>query len=246
MKNNHSPLIHPRQIFLEWYRVTSLGRILQTIEASYLQSAVKLTFNDTILQVGELGTESLYIPNGFSHRFSLVHLGTIPESNTGEPRGDVLAAAGELPIATASVDTLILPHVLEFEEQDRQRVLQEIERVLRPEGKLFVLGLNPMSPHGVIQYLPRRDSFWRTDFISSRSLLDRLRELKFEAESQAAFDPGSARILRNPSGFMAKSRANLSFAYAVKAIKRRHNLIPVAPSWIAAPELVAGHMFETQ
>ena len=244
MKNNHQPPLHPRKIFLEWYHVTNLGRILQTIEASYLQSAIKLTFNETILQVGVLGSEALYIPEGYSHRFILVHLETMPSPQVDDFRPDILASVSELPITTGSVDTLILPHVLEFEEEHRHLILCEVERVLRPEGKLFVLGFNPLSPHGVIQYLPRRDSFWRTDFISCRSLLDWLRELSFEAESRVTFDAGSSRILRNPCGFMEKSRANLSFAYAVKAIKRRHALLHIEPSWITAPGLVAGHMFE--
>jgi SAM-dependent methyltransferase len=55
-----------------------------------------------------------------------------------------------LPFDTQSVDLVVLPHVLEFAEEPHQ-VLREVDRVLRPEGRLLVTGFNPVSLWGVRQ-----------------------------------------------------------------------------------------------
>lgn len=55
-----------------------------------------------------------------------------------------------LPFATQSVDLVVLPHVLEFSEEPHQ-VLREVDRVLRPEGRLLVSGFNPVSLWGLRQ-----------------------------------------------------------------------------------------------
>lgn len=59
----------------------------------------------------------------------------------------------ELPFATQSLDLVALPHVLES-SADPHEVLREVERVLRPEGRLIVTGLNPISLWGARQLLP--------------------------------------------------------------------------------------------
>ena len=56
----------------------------------------------------------------------------------------VRACAWELPFDSASIDLVVLPHVLEFSPQPHQ-VLREVERVLVPEGSVVVNGFNPYS-----------------------------------------------------------------------------------------------------
>lgn len=241
MKTKPTSLIQSRQIFLEWYRVTTLGQILQTIEASYLQSALKLTYNQKTLQVGFLGSETLYIDSDFLANFAVIDVCDNPQP-TPFP-GLISARSDALPIATESVDTLILPHLIEF-ESNRHQVLREAERVLKPEGRLFILGLNPWSPHGILQYLPRADSFWHVDFASHHRLLDWLSLLKFDAELNATFSVSASRHFGKPITAWEHTRAGLSFAYALKAIKRRYTLIPIESSWVSVPSLAAGHMFE--
>ncbi|WP_251369845.1 class I SAM-dependent methyltransferase [Polynucleobacter sp. AP-Nino-20-G2] len=62
--------------------------------------------------------------------------------------------ANELPFASESIDLLVLPHVLEF-AADPHQILREVERVLRPEGRLVISGFNPASLWGARQYLSR-------------------------------------------------------------------------------------------
>lgn len=98
-----------------------------------------------------------------------------------------------LPFADQSLDLVVLPHTLERAE-DPHRSLAEVDRVLRPEGRVVILGLNPVSLWGLRQrlghgarwmglcrhrplYLPaaqERIGYWR--------LRDWLRLLNFELE----------------------------------------------------------------
>ena len=96
-----------------------------------------------------------------------------------------LAHFEELPFDAQSLDLVVLPHVLEF-AQDPHQVLREVERVLRPEGRLIVSGMNPVSLWGARQmvlrglgrpFLPRQGAF-----IGSPRLRDWLRLLGFELD----------------------------------------------------------------
>ena len=60
----------------------------------------------------------------------------------------------ELPFANESLDLVTLPHVLEF-ATDPHQILREVDRVLRPEGRLIISGFNPASLWGARQYLSR-------------------------------------------------------------------------------------------
>lgn len=232
---------HLRQAFLEWYHATTLGQILQTIEASFLQGSLNPTYNQKILQVGQLGCENLYIDEPFIHNFFLVDREQSPGSYV---RHIITATPEALPVASETVDILILPHVIDF-GINRHQILHEVERVLKPNGRLFILSLNPWSIRGITQYLSRRSSFWRPNFISSYRLLEWLSLLKFDAEYSAAFSIASSKVIQKPDSVLSKSCANLSFAFGIKAIKRTYTLIPIQPKWISAPGLVPGHMFET-
>lgn len=53
----------------------------------------------------------------------------------------------ELPIASASIDTVVLPHTLELADNPRQ-VLAEACRIVKPEGHLIIIGFNPRSLWG--------------------------------------------------------------------------------------------------
>ena len=58
----------------------------------------------------------------------------------------------ELPIATASTDLVVLPHVLEFAENPHD-ILREVERILVPEGQVILTGFNNLSLWGAREEL---------------------------------------------------------------------------------------------
>jgi SAM-dependent methyltransferase len=225
-----------REDFLKWYRSATLGRILREIEVSFLRNSLQLTYKQRILQVGWLGCEERYIPEEFRQQLLVLSLNG---DGMAPLRTGVKAAPGNLPIASESIDLLILPHVLEF-EGDPHQVLREVERVLRPEGQLVVLTFNPFSFHDMVRRLSRGTPFRRQGFIPPARLLDWLRLLKFEAEYAAAFNAASGEIIESPESLLRRSQAFLSLAYATKGIKRTYTVIPIEPAWIRPPAILAG------
>lgn len=96
-----------------------------------------------------------------------------------------------LPFPAQSLDLVVLPHALEL-ARDPHDTLREVERVLRPEGRVLILGLNPASLWGLRQrgghlrqrlglggplYLPQSG-----EFIGYGRVRDWLRLLGFEVE----------------------------------------------------------------
>jgi len=86
-----------------------------------------------------------------------------------------------LPVASQSIDLLLLPHVLEF-ASDPHQILREVERVLMPEGHVLISGFNPLSLWGVKRFFNRRSAHypWSGDFISLPRAKDWLSLLNFE------------------------------------------------------------------
>jgi SAM-dependent methyltransferase len=96
----------------------------------------------------------------------------------------LLAHAGELPLDSDSIDTVIAHHCLEFAPNPHQ-VLREIQRVLTPQGQLVVVGFNPYSLLGINTYLRglSRQSLWhRHQPVSEKRLTDWLHLLGCEVQ----------------------------------------------------------------
>ncbi len=95
----------------------------------------------------------------------------------------LLTCYEELPLATASIDLVVLPHTLEFALEPHQ-VLREVDRVLVPEGQVVITGFNPASLWGARQALTRIGArpFLPADgqFISLPRVKDWLKLLSFE------------------------------------------------------------------
>ena len=104
---------------------------------------------------------------------------------------DLIADPAALPFPESSLDLVVLPHTLEL-DRDPHSALREVERVLVPEGRVVISGLNPVSLWGLRQ---RRGHLYRQlgkgglylpgngDFIGYWRLRDWLRLLDFEVES---------------------------------------------------------------
>jgi len=64
----------------------------------------------------------------------------------------------ELPIASGSVDLVILPHILELVDNPRQ-LLSEACRIVKPEGHLIICGFNLYSLWGLTKVLRPKNEF---------------------------------------------------------------------------------------
>ena len=145
----------------------------------------------------------------------------------------------ELPIASNSVDLVLLPHVLEFSEHAHQ-ILREAERVLMPDGSIVISGFNPVSLWGAKHAFGfKSDHYpWRGKMIGLIRLRDWLKLLSFEHSggSFGCYAPPfkSAKWLERWK-FMEKAGERwwpiAGGAYVVRAIKRTVGMRLVRPSW---------------
>jgi SAM-dependent methyltransferase len=103
----------------------------------------------------------------------------------------LLTHSAALPFPANSLDLVVLPHTLEL-SHDPHATLREVERVLVPEGRVVISGLNPASLWGfrqqrahLFQRLGFGDLFLpeHVEFIGHWRLRDWLRLLSFEVES---------------------------------------------------------------
>jgi SAM-dependent methyltransferase len=148
----------------------------------------------------------------------------------------------ELPFGDQTVDLVTLPHVLEF-ASDPHQVLREVDRVLRPEGRVIVTAFNPVSLWGLQQALGNGIGrpFIPADgvFISLPRLRDWYKLLSFE------FTRGSYGCYRPPSSsekwlsrteFMEKAGDRwwpiCGAVYCVTAVKKVRGMRVIGPAWI--------------
>lgn len=148
-----------------WLRLALNARLLDA-ERKLLDSVLEQLFGYYLLAVGGWGRHA-HRPDAsrIRHRLLIDGLGG---------SADLAAAPGALPIASNSVDVVVLPHTLELAAEPHG-VLREAHRVLVGEGRIVILGFNPWSPW-------RLRVPWGGRLISRRRLGDWLALLDFEVE----------------------------------------------------------------
>lgn len=157
-----------------------------------------------------------------------------------------VARLEELPFESHSIDLVVLPLQLEC-SADPHQLLREVDRVLRPEGRLVVLGINPWSLWGLRQGLPA----WAgghflpetNALISAPRLRDWIRLLSFEPDATVY---GCHAWPVNGHGWLCRSRQLFERAgerwwpvcgagYVLSAVKRVHGMRLIGPVWRGVP-----------
>lgn len=153
--------------------------------------------------------------------------------------GEVLHAPHAMPFASASLDLVLLPHVLEFSSAPHE-VLREVERVLVPEGSVIITGINPFSLWGARRLIARGGSAypWRGHFFSAPRIRDWLTLLGFETRDNGFGcyrPPVSAPQWLERWRFMDRLGARwwpiCGGAYMLHGVKRVQGMRLIAPSW---------------
>ena len=167
------------------------------------------------------------------------------------PRVALVTDAAALPFPAASLDLVVLPHTLEL-SADPHQVLREVERVLVPEGRVVICGLNPASLWGLRQaraHLAQRVGLSRLglgrlylpdagEFIAPWRTRDWLRLLGFEVESErfGCYRPAvrTERWLQR-TAWMDRVGARwwpiFGAVYIFVAVKRVQGVRLLGPSW---------------
>jgi len=210
--------------FLFSFYETPQGKLLQILERNYLKRSITVGCKQTILQVGGLNWESEFIDCSLYNRFTILDA----YSEGAHEAVKISGKAYRLPIQSETVDMVILPHLLEFDAH-RFQTMREIERVLKPEGELIILNLNPLNVWVRLLFVwnKKMSHSWSGTFLSRSRIADWLKLLNFEIKSTSEFTMDS--ILSTPGYFKFGKRTFLSMAYAVRAVKRRYTLIPMTP-----------------
>lgn len=147
----------------------------------------------------------------------------------------------DLPFATHSIDLVVLPHVLEFSPEPHQ-LLREVERVLIPEGRVIICGLNEASLWGARQATKRliRNNFLPEagEFISFLRLKDWLQLLNMEigrSHFGCYAPPVNTDSWLQRFHFMESAGQRwwpyFGAAYVVQAIKRVRGMHLIGPAW---------------
>lgn len=153
-----------------------------------------------------------------------------------------------LPLGNACMDLLILPHTLEL-SPDPHATLREVARVLVPEGKVLIFGLNPWSLWGAQHALEKQgadapNAQLGITYLRLRDWL-RLMELELEAVDFGCFTPHVQQPhwqqrwdWMNRVG--GKTWPILGAVYCVVATKRVYGMRLMEPSWRTRRTAAAG------
>jgi SAM-dependent methyltransferase len=217
----------PTNTLQEWL-ATPLGQYLLEKERAYLDDVTPDIFGYHALQLG-MPEVDLLRESRIAHRVRVA----------AAEHPDVYAKCHELPLATQSIDLVLLPHVLEFASEPHA-VLREVDRVMMPEGRLVIVGFNPWSLWGLRSALglSRHEYPWNGRFVSLLRVKDWLALLGFDVSAGRLVGyapPFDSARLRRRFGFMEPAGdrwwAVGGAVYMLQAIKRVRGMRLLTPAW---------------
>jgi SAM-dependent methyltransferase len=216
------------------------GQAVLGFESRVLQEVLTDVVGFEMLQVGRWGEDAELARAARTQNHRLV----APDARG---RGAVRAHYDALPIASASVEGVLLPHTLEH-APDPHELLREVERVLMSEGRLVVCGFGPLGPWGLRDRLSGgRFLPYASRLLGEGRIRDWLGLLGFEVEHAQSYlftAPWRGRRRAGPDGWFERRGpellAPLAGAYVVKARKRVRALTPIRPVWQRKPAVAVG------
>lgn len=219
---------------------TPLGGSLLQQEARVVEETFDGIFGEECLQLGAWGPGRTFLKFARTQRQSLI------AEERFEDGPSAIGQLHRLPVASDSIDSVILPHTLDY--SDRQHaILREVHRVLRSDGHLVILGFRPGGLWGLRRLVPGAGlPPGANHLISERRLRDWLKLLDMRIHGLTGYFfrwplPG----LKGQASPQWERRGRrwwpeLSACYVLTAQKRISALTPVRPLWRNKPKVVAG------
>lgn len=231
---------------MQHWTQSALGHYLLDWEQQCCDEAVADIFGYHSLQLGMPMLQGLRA-NRMPHRWLAVDCPQACEPLEGMPAAgmpvSLVTDPAALPFAEASLDLVMMPHTLET-SPDPHAVLREAARVLVPEGRLVVCGLNPASLLGVQRRVERGTAYlpevgWGVGYWRLRDWLQLL-AFDIEAVQFGCYRPAtqSAQWLRRWRFMDRVGRLGwpmLGGAYCVVAVKRVAGMRMLEPAWRSRP-----------
>jgi SAM-dependent methyltransferase len=219
----------PTNTLQEWF-ATPLGQYLLEKEQAYLDDVTPDIFGFHAMQLG-MPEVDLLRESRIAHRVRIA----------AADHPDVYAKCHELPLATNSIDLVLLPHVLEFAAEPHA-ILREVDRVMMPEGRLVIVGFNPWSLWGLRSSVgfSRNEHPWNGRFVSLPRVKDWLALLGFDVNAGrlVGYAPPFDNVkLRRTFDFMEPAGdrwwAVGGAVYMLQAIKCVRGMRLLTPAWQA-------------
>jgi hypothetical protein len=219
---------------------TPLGDALLQQESRVVEEALAGIFGEQCLQVGLWGEANLLLRHARTQRNAIID----------ESEGvDGLSAIGQLhrlPVATESVDCVVLPHTLDFSDR-RHEILREVDRVLTRHGHVVILGFKTGGLWGLRRLIPGAALPPGSEtLVAERRLRDWLQLLDMSVQGIDRYFfrwplPGN----RGVSSVRWEQRGQrwwpeFAACYMLTAQKRVSTLTPVRPVWSKKPKVVVG------
>lgn len=230
-----------------WFQ-TPAGRYLLEWESRHIDVAVADVFGYHALQLGLPSLDALRANRMPYQWLALEH--AVPPAAPPVRAVALRTHFAALPFPASSIDLLVLPHTLELTD-DPHAALREVERVLVPEGRVVITGLNSASLWALRQ---RRAHLYRRfadtelflpnagEFIGYWRLRDWLRLLGLEVE-RGQF--GCYRAATNTQKWLdrlqwmdrlgARWWPIFGAAYFLVAVKRVKGMRLLGPAWKTQP-----------
>lgn len=217
-----------RESLHDWFQ-SPLGVYLLAQECVWLNQVTPDIFGYHAIQLGLPAFDLL-------RESRIVHRVTVSPEVARQPN-HVQAQFHELPFDAQSIDLCVIPHVLEFSEIPHE-VLREIDRVLRPEGRVLVLGFNPWSLFGTRKLWTSKGYPWQGQFVSLVRIKDWLQLLGLEPASgrlACYIPPCETEKWQRRFRFMEPTGDRwwgvAGGVYMLEAIKRVQGMRLIAPVW---------------
>lgn len=214
---------------------SSLSAWFATEQGDYVLSREQAYFDRTVSDIFGFNALQIGVPAQDFLRNSRMPLRFTAGNHAGN---DVRLICTELPFDSASLDLVLMPHVLEFSNNPHQ-ILREVERVLMPEGNLVISGFNPFSLWGMHRALGCKQGYpWHGRFIGLARLKDWLALLGFEVVGgrfAAYAPPFRQQKWLQRAAFMEKAGdrwwAVSGGIYFLHAVKRVPGMRLIKPKW---------------
>ena len=163
----------PQRRLATWFQTPGGARLLEA-ERPPLAKTVRLFHGDAMLWLG-MPPGLIEATSRCMVRLTVHNLPGSDEAGAGRASG-IVADPMDLPLASGSLDGVVLHHVLEA-VPDPRVVVREVTRALRPGGRLLVAGFNPFSLWSLARLRP---SLRGVKPVSTLRLSDWLAVLGFE------------------------------------------------------------------
>lgn len=217
------------QSFIQW-QTRQPGLRLVAHEREVLAGMLEDLFGYQLLQLGEIGEDL-----GHLARCPIRHKTLVTLRGAGTRDSALIGDAQQLPVATDSVDAVILPHTLDFAAEPHQ-VLREVDRVLIPEGRVVIVGFNPFSIWGAWRLFARwRGAVpWCGHFVSYSRLNDWLSLMGLDVERMDVLEfrpPTRSQRFDVIERLGRQAWPMLAGVYVVRAVKRVARVTPLRERW---------------